>query len=239
MRLAVQPRVIMSKVSEHNSAGAVNTKGIPRPIEATIGFVGLLICSPVLLLMIVLTRLTSRGPAIFHQVRVGQGGRPFTLYKLRTMRTSGDGPQVTARGDARITWLGAILRKTKLDELPELWNVVRGDMSLVGPRPEVPRYVDLNNPDWRSALSVRPGVTDPVTMRLRDEEALMARVEGDREGFYLNSLQPLKIRGYLAYLSRRTWLTDVQVLFSTVLVVIAPRRLLPDRSSDLIGDGKD
>jgi lipopolysaccharide/colanic/teichoic acid biosynthesis glycosyltransferase len=119
------------------------------------------------------------------------------------------------------------LRKTKIDELPELWNVVKGDMSIVGPRPEVERYVDLNNPLWRQALAVRPGLTDPVTLSLRNEEELLGRVKGDREQFYLETLQPIKLKGYKEYLCRRNAWSDVVVIALTVLVILFPHKAPP------------
>src|SRR5207249_7214501 len=112
-----------------------------------------------------------------------------------------EGPSLTARADARVTAVGRWLRRTKLDEVPQLWNVVRGDMALVGPRPEVPRYANTADPRWRRVLEVRPGLTDPLTLRLRDEEALMPEGAEARERFYLEPLQPLKLEGYLASLS--------------------------------------
>jgi lipopolysaccharide/colanic/teichoic acid biosynthesis glycosyltransferase len=112
------------------------------------------------------------------------------------------------------------LRKTKLDELPELWNVLRGDMSLVGPRPEVPRYVDMKHPLWQLVLKARPGITDPTTLSLRNEELLLSQVNGDRERFYMEVLLPFKLRGYLKYLRIRTIGTDVGVLWRTVIAVI-------------------
>jgi lipopolysaccharide/colanic/teichoic acid biosynthesis glycosyltransferase len=169
-------------------------------------------------------RLTSAGPAIFRQQRVGRNGSFFTLYKLRTMRASNQSIQVTAATDARMTAIGRLLRKTKIDELPELWNIVRGDMSLVGPRPEVPRYVDLKNVRWRQVLQVRPGLTDPITLQLRNEEELLAAVTGNREEFYLTALQPYKLNGYLEYLKHRTWKSDVSVLLCTVVAVARPSR---------------
>src|SRR5207302_10964849 len=126
------------------------------------------------------------------QARVGRYGKPFTLVKLRTMRASSGGFQVTAADDARVTPIGRFLRRSKLDELPELWNVLRGEMSFVGPRPEVVRYVHPEDPLWKEVLLVRPGLTDPVTLRLRYEEGLMASFPGDRERFYIERLQPLK-----------------------------------------------
>jgi lipopolysaccharide/colanic/teichoic acid biosynthesis glycosyltransferase len=195
-------------------------RGIPRPLEALLAAGGLIVSLPILAVGAVLVRATSRGPAIFRQQRVGRGGRPFTLYKLRTMRVSAEGPQVTARGDDRITPVGRFLRRSKLDELPQLWNVVRGDMSLVGPRPEVARYVNIQDPAWQRVLRVRPGITDPVTLQLRDEETLLARVEGDRELFYREELQPEKLRQYATYLENRSTWTDVEVLYKTVLAVL-------------------
>jgi lipopolysaccharide/colanic/teichoic acid biosynthesis glycosyltransferase len=165
----------------------------------------------------------SGRPAFFRQVRVGRSGKPFRLIKLRSMRTSNAGLRVTARGDERVTPVGKALRRTKLDELPELWNVLRGDMSFVGPRPEVPEYVDLADPVWAEVLQVRPGLTDPVTLALRDEEGLMEAVEGDRERYYREILQPRKLAGYRRYLARRTWRSDVFVIWNTVMALLPGR----------------
>jgi lipopolysaccharide/colanic/teichoic acid biosynthesis glycosyltransferase len=187
-------------------------------VEATLACLGLAIASPILLLI----AATSPRPVLFRQQRVGLNGRPFTLLKLRTMRVAPEGSQLTVSGDARITPVGRWLRRFKLDEIPQLWNVVRGDMSLVGPRPEVPRYVD-ESPLWRQVLSARPGLTDPVTLRLRDEEALLASVE-NAERFYRERLLPWKLRGYCEYLERRSWATDLGVLGATALAVLRLRR---------------
>ena len=194
--------------------------GIPRPVEVFAALAGLIIAAPVLALAALGIAFTSRGRIIFRQSRVGQDGRIFVLYKFRTMRLGQVGLQVTAGDDSRITYVGRLLRKTKMDELPELWNVLKGDMSLVGPRPEVPRYVDLNNSKWQLVLKVRPGITDPLTLRLRNEEELLAKVKGDRERFYLETLQPFKLRGYLEYLHRRSWQNDMKILWSTCIAVI-------------------
>lgn len=199
--------------------------GIPRAGEAVAALAALLVLSPLICAAALAVALSSRGPILFRQRRVGRHGREFLLYKLRTMRVGAAttaGPQVTARDDERVTRIGKILRRTKLDELPELWNVFKGDMSLIGPRPEVPRYVDLNNPEWRSVLEARPGLTDPMTLRLRNEETLLACVEGDRERFYLETLQPFKLQGYLEYLRARSWRTDIKVLWQTGRAVMLP-----------------
>ena len=168
-------------------------------------------------------RLTSPGPAVFSQVRTGRRGAAFTLLKFRTMTAGESGPQVTASRDARITRVGRLLRRTKIDELPGLWNVLRGDMSVVGPRPEVPRYVNMKDPLWQEVLQARPGLTDPVTIRLRNEEHLLAAVSGDREAYYLATLQPYKLRGYRSYLAHRTAWSDVRVLAKTIAAVVLPR----------------
>ena len=197
--------------------------GLPRAVEATLACFGLAVSSPILLAAAGLIAATSPGPVLFKQQRVGLNGRPFTLLKLRTMRVAPEGSQLTASGDSRITPVGRWLRRFKLDEIPQLWNVARGDMSLVGPRPEVPRYVDPESPLWRQVLSARPGLTDPVTLRLRDEEALLAGAD-DPEHFYRERLLPWKLDGYLDYLQRRSWATDLGVLGDTVLSILRLRR---------------
>ena len=210
----------------------MKSHGLPRWVEAPVAALLLLGCAPLLLPLLLAIRLGSPGPALFRQQRVGRFGRPFTLIKLRTMRvTTGgtDRPQdnVTARGDHRITPLGRILRSSKFDELPELWNIVRGELSFVGPRPEVPALVQLEDPRWQKVLEVRPGLTDPVTLRLRNEENLLAEVAEDREQFYRQVLQPWKLDGYLEYLGRRNAVSDLSVLFQTLLAILWPERAPP------------
>jgi lipopolysaccharide/colanic/teichoic acid biosynthesis glycosyltransferase len=197
--------------------------GLPRFVDVTLALCGLIVTAPIIGLCAVAMVLTSRGPAIFRQTRVGRGGQNFTMYKLRTMRCANAGPEVTASNDKRTTLVGKFLRKTKIDELPEFWNVLKGDMALVGPRPEVPRYVDLNNAKWAAVLKARPGITDPITMQLRNEEELLGTVSGDPEHFYLNVLQPLKLDGYVKYLSERSWRFDLHVLRGSFVAVIFPR----------------
>lgn len=204
--------------------GAKMVEGIPRIVEALLAFVGLIGSAPVIAGAAVAIKLNSRGTIFFRQIRVGRHGRPFQLVKLRTMRAYEDGPEVTSRADSRVTLIGRFLRKTKLDELPELWNVLKGDMSFVGPRPEVPRYVDLTDLRWQAVLQARPGLTDPVTLRLRNEEELLAAVAGDVEHFYRETLQPVKLRGYLEYFENRSWKTDLRVMFKTAAGVIFPKR---------------
>jgi lipopolysaccharide/colanic/teichoic acid biosynthesis glycosyltransferase len=216
------------------AASASLGRGIPRPVEVALAILVLGVSAPFIVAAAIAVVVTSRGPAIFRQERMGRGGLPFVLYKLRTMRSSHCGVEVTAGDDDRITKVGRLLRRTKVDELPELWNVIKGDMSLCGPRPEVPKYVDLENPEWRLLLAVRPGVTDPVTMRFRNEEILLQAVEGDRERFYLEVLQPLKLRGYVEYLKQRTWRRDLRVLWQSGVAVIIPGKAQPPTLRELL-----
>jgi lipopolysaccharide/colanic/teichoic acid biosynthesis glycosyltransferase len=212
-----------------------NKEGLPRTADVLASLVGLILTAPLIGLSAAAILLTSPGPVIFRQERVGLRGRTFTLYKLRTMRLGTGGPQVTARHDSRVTFVGGFLRRTKLDELPELFNVIKGDMALVGPRPEVPRYVDTTDPLWKRVLESRPGLTDPVTLRLRNEETLLADVSGDHESFYLNTLQPFKLKGYLEYLCRRSWWSDVKVLTSTVIRVVVPSKEAQPTFKEMLG----
>jgi len=207
-------------IHEETSAAARGVQnGIPRWAEAMIALLGLILAAPFIALLALAIAVSSSGPIFFRQKRVGQHGRLFDLYKLCTMRPSDDGPQVTSSKDERITPLGRFLRRTKLDELPTLWNVLRGEMALVGPRPEVPRYVKLEDPIWQAVLAVRPGITDPVTLRLRNEEELLAGVTTDTESYYVDELQPMKLNGYVAYLEERTWRSDLKVLGQTIVEI--------------------
>jgi FlaA1/EpsC-like NDP-sugar epimerase/lipopolysaccharide/colanic/teichoic acid biosynthesis glycosyltransferase len=230
----------------HGDGGAVSTVpltggleaprspgGLPRAVEALLAAVALVLSLPLLLVCAAAVAFSSRGPVLFQQKRVGRRGQFFTLYKLRTMRAGSTGLLVTPGGDARVTRVGRFLRKFKLDELPALWNVLIGDLSLVGPRPEVPRFVDLGNPIWRRVLGRRPGLTDPVTLTLRNEEELLASVVGNPESFYRDVLQPYKLRGYADYFERRTWWTDLQVLGRTALAIVRPSRVPAPSIADL------
>jgi lipopolysaccharide/colanic/teichoic acid biosynthesis glycosyltransferase len=199
-----------------------NQGGLPRAVEAAIASLALVTAAPLLALAAAGIALTSPGPILFRHQRAGRDGRPFALLKLRTMRTGGSGPQVTAGTDPRITAFGRFLRRTKIDELPQFWNVVRGELSLVGPRPEALAYVDASSAAWRTVLAVRPGITDPVTLQLRNEEALLSRAGSDPERYYREYLLPYKLRGYERYLAQRTWRDDVAVLWSTACAIVYP-----------------
>lgn len=208
-------------IHEESTAPARDVRnGIPRWAEAVIAFLGLIVAAPLIAFLALAIVVSSSGPIFFRQKRVGRHGQLFDLYKLCTMRPSDDGPQITSSRDERITRLGRFLRRTKLDELPTLWNVLRGEMALVGPRPEVPRFVKLEDPVWQAVLAVRPGITDPVTLQLRNEENLLAGVTTDTESYYVNELQPSKLSGYVAYLEQRTWRSDLKVLGRTIVEIV-------------------
>ena len=207
--------------------------GLPRWFEASAALLALVVASPLLLAAAVGVATTSRGPVMYRQVRVGRSRKAFVLYKFRTMRVGAQGPQVTATGDSRVTTVGRFLRKTKLDELPELWNVVKGDMSLVGPRPEVPRHVEATDL-WCEVLAVRPGVTDPVTLVLRNEEDLLAGVDGDTETFYRTVLQPYKLLYYSKYLRQRSAWTDLKILSATIYAIVFPRTAPVPSQDDIL-----
>ncbi len=202
-------------------------RGIPQAINVITAGFGLVLLVPVLVVVSVVVGMTSRGPVLFRQPRVGRAGRLFSMLKFRTMKINSQDVQVTATGDERVTAVGRVLRRFKLDELPELWNVVRGDLALVGPRPEVPRYVDVDDPSWQQVLEERPGITHPVTLRLQDEEGLIAEAGADPERFYLDELLPFKLRGYLEYQQGRSWLRDLRVLAATAAALVGWRWYSP------------
>ncbi len=180
---------------------------------------GLFALSPLLAAAAAAVKLTSPGPALFRQTRVGLGGRPFQILKLRSMRVDASGPSVTRGGDARVTAIGRVLRRTKLDELPQLWNVLVGDMSLVGPRPEVPRYVERFPDAYARILTIRPGITDYAALEYRDEEAVLASAP-DLESAYVDVVLPAKIRLYERYLQEMSLGTDLKLLARTAAAVL-------------------
>jgi lipopolysaccharide/colanic/teichoic acid biosynthesis glycosyltransferase len=189
-----------------------------RCLDVALG-VPLLACSgPILAAAFVANRITGdSGPLFYSAVRMGEGGRLFRALKLRTMRADSAGSAVTGVSDVRITRVGRLLRKTKFDELPQLWNVVRGEMSLVGPRPEDPRYADWSNPLHRTVFSARPGVTGPAQIAFRHEESLLA--SSDIERTYIEEILPAKLALDAAYLAHRSLSSDLGLLGRTVLAV--------------------
>jgi lipopolysaccharide/colanic/teichoic acid biosynthesis glycosyltransferase len=185
---------------------------------------GLLLLSPLLLVVALWVKLDSAGPVFFRQERVGRFGRPFSIHKFRSMRTDAAGPSLTVGDDPRITRAGRWLRRTRVDELPQLIDVLRGDMSLVGPRPEVPRYVAHYPPGLRErALAVRPGITDPASLQFIDEAAQLARA-ADPEREYIERILPAKLQRAADYAERASLASDVALLWRTLRVLWAQGR---------------
>jgi lipopolysaccharide/colanic/teichoic acid biosynthesis glycosyltransferase len=191
---------------------------VKRTFDLLASGVGLVLISPVLVLAALAIRLDSPGPVFFWQQRVGRNFRPFWIYKFRTMVVDAPerGGQITAGADPRITRVGGWLRKMKIDELPQLINVFLGDMSLVGPRPEVPKYVEMFRDDYAYVLSVRPGVTDPASVKYRDEAAILA-ASSDPEQEYIRRILPDKIAMARQYIARATFFGDLGVLARTLV----------------------
>jgi len=193
-----------------------------RAVDLVIALPVLIATAPLIGVLAGLVRAGSPGAALFRQTRIGRNRRPFTLFKLRTMVEHSEtlGPHITQGiGDPRITPIGSILRKTKLDELPQLWNVVRGDMSLVGPRPEVPRYVASYHPEWERAFDVRPGITDVASIAFRNEEQLLALVV-DSERAYVESILPSKGPLAIEGVERGSLGYDLGILLKTAAAVL-------------------
>lgn len=182
---------------------------------------GLLVLWPVLVAMAIWIRIDSPGPVFFRQERVGRSGRIFRIHKFRTMVENAErmGGQITVGSDSRITRCGAFLRRTKLDELPQLIDVLLGHMSLVGPRPEVPKYVKLYPEDVRrTVLSVKPGITDPASIQYRNESALLAE-SADPELTYVRDILPVKLASYRHYVETRSLWGDVKIIFRTLAAI--------------------
>ena len=193
-----------------------------RCFDVLLAALGLLLLAPLLLLVVLWIKLDSRGPVFFRQERVGRFGVPFRIHKFRTMthETSHGGPQITVGDDARITRAGAFLRRAKLDELPQLIDVLRGAMSFVGPRPEVPRYVAVYPAELRDkVLSVRPGITDLASIQYRDESALLARA-ADPEREYREVVLPAKLQLAAEYVDHATLATDLRLIGLTLKALL-------------------
>ena len=184
-----------------------------RVLDVLVAGAALAVLAPFLAAVAIAVRLGSPGPALFRQTRVGRGGAPFTLFKFRTMWQDAAGPSVTGAADARVTRIGAWLRRWKIDELPQLVNVLRGDMTLIGPRPEVPRYLDALGGRGRDYAAVRPGLADAATLVYYDEASLLARA-ADPERHYVEVILPDKVRLSVDYARRRTALTDIQLVWT-------------------------
>lgn len=185
---------------------------------------GLLVLSPILIIVAIWIKLDSEGPVFYRQVRVGRYNKDFRIFKFRSMRIGSDkGSLVTIGGrDPRITRSGYFIRKFKIDELPQLFNVFIGDMSLVGPRPEVRHYVDYWTSEQMRVLDVRPGITDPASIRFRNENELLAEAE-DPEKYYIEVIMQEKIKLYLEYVDNVSFWYDIRLIFRTFWVIIKER----------------
>ena len=169
-----------------------------------------------IIVAIIIKIIMPGGPAIFKQTRIGRHGKPFTMYKFRTMTVNHSGSSVSVAGESRITPLGAVLRKYKIDELPELWNVLKADMSFVGPRPDVPGYADALTGDDREVLLLRPGITGPASLKYRNEEEILAAV--DNPQIYNDTIIfPDKVRINRYYLHNYSFVSDIKMILCTVL----------------------
>lgn len=193
----------------------VYDKYIKRLFDIIVSSILLLVCSPILLVSATIVVLSTRRNFLFSQKRVGMHGKYFIIYKLRTMYDSKDNlSTITCDGDVRITPIGKWLRKYKIDELPQLWNVLKGDMSLVGPRPDVPGYADRLRGDERLILTVRPGITGPATLKYRDEEILLAAVE-DPQQYNDEVIFPDKVQLNVQYVREWGFSKDIKYLLKT------------------------
>ena len=190
-----------------------------RAFDIVCAALGLLVLSPVLLVCALLVGLTSPGGVLFRQERVGKDGVPFTIYKFRSMRKDNAGLKISTSGDSRITPVGRVLRKAKLDELPQLWNVLKGDMSFVGPRPEVREYTDLYTSEQRQVLLLRPGITGLASIRYRNENELLTASD-DPNRTYIEEIMPAKLALDLKYIPRACVSYDIKLILETLVTVV-------------------
>jgi len=205
-----------------------------RFFDMTCAAGGLVILMPVLFALAVLILWHDGPPVFFSQMRVGRRGKLFRIWKFRTMHPGSEGSVITAVGDGRVTRVGAALRRCKLDELPQLFNVLKGDMSLVGPRPEVPECVQLEAPIWQAVLQVRPGVTDLATLLYRNEEKLLG-MSSDPNALYRETVLPAKLVLNLGYLRSRSIWRDLRLIYLTIRYSLFPERFDPDLIKRTVG----
>jgi lipopolysaccharide/colanic/teichoic acid biosynthesis glycosyltransferase len=193
---------------------------IKRAFDFVSALAGLIVLAPVFAMTALLIRLDSPGPVFFLQQRVGKNGKIFRIAKFRTMTAGAEAKgQITIGNDARVTRVGHVLRRFKIDELPQLVNVVRGEMSVVGPRPEVPRYVALYPERVRATvLSVAPGITDWAAIEFKEENAMLGRTS-DPERVYVEEILPVKLEYYVRYVEQRSFMTDMKIIFSTLFAI--------------------
>lgn len=200
---------------------------VPDLLQRAVGLAGAVLTLPAVAILGAAIRLDSRGPAIYSDVRIGEGGRPFRCHKLRTMRRAPDIDSAVAMAqDPRVTRIGRVLRRFRLDELPQLWNVARGEMRLVGPRPESPRFVDLSDPSHRAVFMARPGITGLAQLAFADEAASIGRE--DPEGDYRLRVLPAKIQVDLVYLRHRSLRLDLWILAQTPRALLGRPIRLPE-----------
>ena len=196
-------------------------RAIKRIFDFVASLIGIIIISPILTIVAICIKLDSKGKVLFLQKRVWKNGKPFNIYKFRTMVSDAEklGKQITIGKDSRITRVGAFLRKYKIDELPQLFNVLKGDMSLVGPRPEVPKYVDLYTEEERKVLEVRPGITDLASLRYSDENEILGKVENPEE-YYINVIMKDKLKLNLEYIEKSNIIFDIYLIIKTIIKCI-------------------
>jgi lipopolysaccharide/colanic/teichoic acid biosynthesis glycosyltransferase len=187
-----------------------------RLFDTTISCVALIALLPFFLFVALLIKIFMPGPAFFTQTRIGLAGKPFKIYKFRSMRINTTDISITLKNDQRITHLGKFLRKTKIDELPQLWNILKGDMSFVGFRPDVPGYHDYLEGDKRILLTIKPGLTGADSLAYPDEEDILEK-QADPQAFYDQNLFPDKVRINLAYIKKQTFLLDLKIILFTLL----------------------
>lgn len=188
---------------------------IKRSFDICASIAGLVLSFPLLIAVAILIKLSSPGPVVFRQIRSGRFGKPFMVYKFRSMYLNHGGGSVSVRGESRITPLGEKLRKYKLDELPELWNILKGDMSFVGPRPDMPEYADRLIGEERKILELRPGLTGPATLKYANEEELLASMP-DPQKYNDEIIWPDKVRINLEYYYNRSFRGDLIIIFKTI-----------------------
>ncbi len=196
-------------------------KVVKRIFDLICSTLGLIVLSPILIVIAIRIKTDSDGPVFFKQIRIGEKNKEFEILKFRTMVVDAEklGRQITVGNDSRITKIGAFLRKYKLDELPQLINVFKGDMSLVGPRPEVPRYVKMYNEEQRRVLEVKPGITDLASIRYRDENDLLGEAE-NLDDFYINTIMPDKLALNLEYINKNNIFLDIYIILKTIVKCI-------------------
>ena len=188
-----------------------------RLFDITASFFGILILSPLFIFISLWVGLSSKGGVFYKQIRVGRNNKDFKLYKFRSMRVNSDKQGLLTVGskDSRITKAGYFIRKYKIDELPQLFNVLKGDMSFVGPRPEVRRYVDLYSDEQMKVLSVRPGITDPASIKYRNENDILSSASNPEE-YYIQHIMPDKLKINIDYINKRTFVKDIKIIFQTI-----------------------